>query len=277
VPGPDGQAVQFVFVPYPFASRYDLSTANYMSKEELHSQLQAKVAEWLQTVHRKPEFDATLPTVLVGHLHVRGAEIHTVYKMNAADDVQFNFADLNPQWAYVALGHIHKPQTLNGSASVRYSGSLDRLDMAEDHDHGAVLFEIGAAGLANEPQWLPIPATPFHEITLADVDAELPGLAEKYADRAMALVKVNVEPRPMAISRDELARKLRKIFPRLYGLNWLVPETERTSAAGPRVNVKAALGDTVREYLAGLGELQADPDKEGILQVLDSFLKEGAA
>jgi len=50
---------------------------------------------------------------------------------------------------YVALGHLHRPQTC-GSETVRYSGSLLKYSFAEhDHDKSVSLVEIGAPGSAD--------------------------------------------------------------------------------------------------------------------------------
>jgi DNA repair protein SbcD/Mre11 len=91
-----GDAVQFVLVPYPRASRYDLSAANYRSKEEETRLLHARVADWVREVANRPGFDPAVPTVLAAHLHVRGAELHSLYKLTDKDDVLFDFADLTP-------------------------------------------------------------------------------------------------------------------------------------------------------------------------------------
>ena len=278
--GADGNLVQFVLLPYPFPSRYELAKNDIQSKEHLHTVLHAKVAEWVQGVPNKEGFDARLPTVIAAHLHVRGSEIHSPYKMNAADDVLFDFADLNPGWAYVALGHIHKPQLVMNLPNVRYSGSLDRLDFGETHeDHGVLFVEVGPQGLIGEPERLPIPATPFLTIGLTDVDAELPLLAEQYPDRERAIIKVNVAPHAMAMSRDEATRTLRSIFPRLFELNWLRVEKPDDEQTGPRVNVKTSLEESVRGYLASHDEFQAEPEIEKVelRKILDAFLNGGAA
>ena len=275
---PNGQCVQFVFVPYPFRSRYNLSEHEFQSKEAENAILHAKVAEWLQTVTTQDGFDKTLPTVLVGHLHVRGAELHSLYKLTAADDVLFDFADLNPQWAYVALGHIHKPLMVNGQTNVRYPGSLDALDRTESHEHGAILFEVGASGVVGEPQWLPIPATPFHTVALSNIDAELPGLAAHYPDGEQAIVQVEVLPHPHEMSRDEVGRQLRRIFPRLHDLKWTSRETA-AEAAMPILDIRASLPTTVRHYIENHGEFQAEPDAEKaeLRKLLAAFLPEDAA
>jgi exonuclease SbcD len=268
----DGVRVQFVFVPYPFANRYELSAAEYRTKEEENRLLQGRISEWIQGLPSRPGFDSRLPTVLAAHLHVRGSEIHSLYHLRESDDVVFDFADLNPGWAYVALGHVHKGQVLHGQASVRYCGSLDRLDFDEKHDdHGALFLEVGRTGLIGEPERLLIPATPFHSITLADPERELPGLADRYPDRERAIVRVTVTQSPSGPSRDEIARQVRAMFPRLHELKWANGPGAETCTAAAGFTPRAEVGTTVREYLSG--QLADDPDKELVLALADEFLR----
>src|SRR5471032_1629604 len=111
----------------------------------------------MATVALKPEFDAALPTVLVGHLNVRGSTVHALYKLDEIDDIVFDPEFFPTGWTYVALGHIHKPQMLNGLPNVRYSGSLDRCDFGElGEAKEVVLIEIGSSGLIGEPVLLSI-------------------------------------------------------------------------------------------------------------------------
>ncbi len=265
-----GQRVQFVLVPYPFPSRYNLVATGYRSKEEENRLLHEEVAKWIQGATAKESFDTSLPTVLVAHLHVRGAEVHSLYKMTERDDVLFDFAELNPSWAYVALGHIHKPQSLGGAAHVRYPGSLDRLDFGETHDdHGVLFLEITSTGLVGEPERLPIPATPFHTIALTDPEAELPGLAEKYRERETALARITVAPPSAGLSREEVARQVRHLFPRLHQFEW----AEQPDASGESASTfvpRHGFETTVRDYLAE--RLADDPDKDAILAMVEPFL-----
>jgi exonuclease SbcD len=263
-----GDAVQFVFVPYPFASRYGISATDYRSKEEETRLLQMKVAEWVQSVPSRPGFDARLPTVLAAHLHVRGADFHTLYRLTERDDVLFNFADLNPMWTYVALGHIHKPQAL-GATNVHYAGSLDRLDFGETHeDHGVVLVDINGS-TAVEPKRLPLPATPFHTITLTDPEAELPGLVDKYPNHASAIVRITLaSPNPGA-SRDEISRQLHKLFPRIHELNW--PDDVSVDDVPLGVDPRQGFEKTVRDFLNE--KLKDDADREAVLALAEQFLK----
>lgn len=269
--GAAGRPVQFVAVPYPFASRYELSAEQYRSKEEESRLLHALVAEGIRKQAAK--LDPTLPTVMAAHLHVRGSEMHSLYKMTERDDILFDFADLNPGWAYVALGHIHKPQALGGADHVRYPGSLDRLDFGDAHDdHGVLLLDIDGPN-AVTPTRLKIPGTPFHSIDIADAEAELPTLAEKYPDAATAIVRVTVTS-PGGLSRDEVVRKLRQLFPRWHDVRWAAdPAADDAPAA---FTPRAGFETTVRDYLTE--QLAADPDAAAVLALAETYLtEEGAA
>ncbi len=265
-----GQVVQFVLVPYPFANRYGLSATQYRSKEEETRELQTLVRDWITRTTERTDFDATLHTVLVAHLHVRGSELTTAYKVTERDDVLFQFADLQPSWAYVALGHIHKPQCLGGTSHVRYPGSLDRLDFGDLHDdNGVVLFDLGPQGVVGEPTVLPIAPTPFHTINIADADADLPGLAAKYPDAATAIVRLRVRLPLGTLSRIDVEKQLKAIFPRRHELSFVGDESVAPTAAVPP-GPTAGYAETVRTYLTT--QLEADPDRAAVLDLAESFL-----
>jgi exonuclease SbcD len=274
--GADGGSVQFVFIPYPFASRYDLSAAEYRTKEEENRLLQGRIAEWIQGLPNHPRFNPRLPTVLAAHLHVRGAEVGGAsrYVLTERDDVQFDLADLNPGWAYIALGHVHKPQAIKDLANFRYPGSLDRLDFGETHNaHGVLFVEVGRTGLVRDPEHLPIPATPFHTITVTDPETELPGLAEQYPDRETAIVRVTVSPFAAGPSRDEITRQVRRLFPRLHELKWAEKPREEGASERDMFMPRADFSSTVRNYLEQRLTKDKDPNKDAILALADEFLR----
>jgi DNA repair protein SbcD/Mre11 len=210
--------------------------------------------------------------VLAAHLHVRGAATHGLYRLTEHEDVIFDIGDLLPRWTYVALGHIHKPQILPGRGHVRYPGSLDRLDFGETHDdHGVLLLDVDRKGLAREPERLPLPATPFRTLALLDPERELPAWAENERERE-AVVRIRVDPAACGPSRDEVARTLRRLFPRLYELSW-------TDAAIPhlpaRFTPRLGFATTVRDYLTE--RLRDDAEREAVLALADAFLAEEGA
>ena len=265
-----GQRVQFVLVPYPYASRYDVSAGDYPSAEAVNTEIKSRVAAWIGK--KSGDIDVSLPTVLMAHLHVVGSATHSLYKIDAADDHPFQFADLNPMWAYVALGHIHLPQVLGGAAHVRYPGSLDRLDFGETHaEHGVLLLEILGAN-AVDPVRLPIPPTPFHTVELTDPTLdEIAALTEKYPDRETAIVRIRIAGDPDGASRDEITRQLRKTFPRHHEIRF--EQVESAPEAAPhRYDSRAGFDATVRAFLAD--RLATDADAAGVLALAETYLTE---
>lgn len=265
-----GDAAQFVLVPYPRAVRYELPD-DYRTREEEHRLLQTRLAEWMSQTLASPKFDHHLASVLVAHLHVRGANVNNaLFRISDADDVLIDAAVLQTGWAYAALGHIHLPQVVNGVESVRYPGPLDRLDFGEKTDsRGVLMFDLGPAGLTAAPQWLPLEPTPFHDITVADPDAELSALAEKYPDHDTAIVRITIEKDGERLGRDEIGRKLRTLFPRLHQLRF--PETAPVSEASPGVSGSdKPFAERVRAYLADA--LTSDPDRDAVIALAETFL-----
>ena len=82
------------------------------------------------------------------------------------------------QFAYVALGHIHKPQAL-GRPRARPLLRQHRADGPRrgGRQQGVVVFELGPDGLVGEPRMLPLPSTPIYEIDVYDPATDLPRAA----------------------------------------------------------------------------------------------------
>ena len=265
-----GDTAQFVLVPYPRAVRYELPDG-YRTREEEHRLLQTKLAEWMTQTLTNPKFDPHLPSVLVAHLHVRGANVNNaLFRISEAEDVLIDAAVLQTGWAYAALGHIHLPQVVGDVQTVRYSGPLDRLDFGEKTDtRGVLVFDLGPTGVTAVPQWVPLEPTPFHDVTVADPDAELPALAEKYPDRDTAIVRITIEKDGEKVSRDEIGRRLRALFPRLHQLRFpeTTPADEATSSAS---GADKPFAERVRAYLAD--SLADDPDRDAVIALAETFL-----
>jgi exonuclease SbcD len=268
-----GDRVQFVLVPYPRASRYGLPDG-YRTHEEEHRLLQDALTRWVAEVFDRPTFDKHLPTVLVAHFHVRGANVNrSLFRLSDADDVLIDPAVLMAGWAYVALGHIHAPQAVGGVETVRYPGPLDRLDCGEMSDpRGVLLVDVGPHGVTGPPVWLPIDPTPMYDVTLADPDAELPTLVGAHADRETAIVRVEVHTDGTQLGRDEIARRLRAIFPRMHQFTWVgdEPAAADGDAAASAAGSGKPFADKVREYLTAA--LTDDPDRDAVLALAERFL-----
>lgn len=86
------------------------------------------------------------PSVLISHCFVAGGESsdsERLLSVGGADSVSSNVLQ---DFTYVALGHLHAPQT-RGADTVRYSGSLLKYSFSEQHHKkGVTLVDIDTAG-----------------------------------------------------------------------------------------------------------------------------------
>lgn len=124
------------------------------------------------------------PLVVTGHLTVGGGlESEGAERRILIGGEHAVPTDLFPDdLAYVALGHLHRPQTL-GAGRIRYAGSLFPLSATErDYDHGVTLVEIDGHGtrLEHVPIARPVPFLRVPNrgtLALDDLDAALAALA----------------------------------------------------------------------------------------------------
>jgi exonuclease SbcD len=268
---PEGQQVQFALIPYPTSARYlkDEKT-RYGSLDEKNRLLHQALIQRLRQFQGQI-IDPRLPSVLVAHAHVRGSQLHNLYHISEREDVIFEPGDIPTHWAYVAYGHIHKPQRLPGTTHVRYAGSIERLDYAErDDNKSVILVEIDPAGRTCEPECLLLSATPIYHVEILDPKTEMSSLRERYPDADRALVSYRLVYKPGEDNRDEICDELEAIFPRWYKRE-IAPEgsaviQEGIDPATPTRNVPG----TVRDYLQQ--RLADHPDRDDVLSLADQLL-----
>jgi exonuclease SbcD len=211
----------------------------------------------------------------MAHVNVRGAEVTSLFRISETEDVVFDDGSLHANYAYVALGHIHRAQAVGGHDHVRYCGSIDRMDIDERYySHGVVAFELDDKGLAGPPVTLPLDPTPVYEVEIHDPQADLPALRDRYPDHEVALANLHVHYTAGVDSLEAVLRELDAIFPRWYCRDW----TER-STLGPALNVGGpaatkSFEETVRDYLGT--ELQNHPDDEraAVMELADGLVRE---
>lgn len=145
-----------------------------------------------------------------------------------------------PALSYVALGHLHRPQSLDGGR-VRYSGSPFPLSAAEiAYDHGVTLLDLDE-GFA--PRHIPMPrAVAMHRLPargtapLAEVAAALAALnlSPDTPRNAQPFVYLSIlADRPATQIRAEAEALIEGLPLRLAGLSIIRPEVAATPDAPP--------------------------------------------
>jgi exonuclease SbcD len=270
-----GQQVQFVLLPYPTPSRYlDETAQQYATVEEKNRVLQQAFAGKLRELLHHSTFRPEVPTVLVGHIHVDSARLPGSFRISERHSVLFADQDLPENCAYVALGHIHQGQCLGRRCHVRYSGSIERLDLGEQHDEkSVVLVDIDSGGLRGEPACLPLPATPIYHVEIHDPHKEVPHLRERYPDAERALVRYAVRYKAGRDNLEQVLNELDKIFPRWYQREWQEASvlSEALSAPSP-VSGHENFHDTVITYLKT--QLADHADHDALLELAETLLAE---
>jgi exonuclease SbcD len=143
-----GQPLQVATVPYPLRTALvSKEDAQGKSLAELDALLQNTMIANLQALATQARQRPDVPAILVGHFSVNEASHGSEQNIMIGRDAALPRSILaDPTWRYVALGHIHKHQSLNGEFQppVLYSGSIERIDFGEEHEpKGFVVAEIG--------------------------------------------------------------------------------------------------------------------------------------
>jgi DNA repair protein SbcD/Mre11 len=142
-----GQPLQVATAPYPLRTALlGKEQAQGKSLTELDAALQnamiANIGALAAETRQRPD----IPAVLVGHFSVNEASHGSEQNIMIGRDAAIPRSILvDPAFRYVALGHIHKHQSLNTDLQppVVYSGSIERIDFGEEHEpKGFVVAEI---------------------------------------------------------------------------------------------------------------------------------------
>ncbi len=102
-----------------------------------------------------------IPALAMGHLYAAGVETSESERdIQIGNQAAFQATQFGDFFNYIALGHIHKPQKVNGLVPTYYSGSPIPLSFSERKDEKRVLI------LDTEKSWIPesIPVPVFRKL-----------------------------------------------------------------------------------------------------------------
>jgi exonuclease SbcD len=268
------QVAQFVLMPYPTPAVFlaDEQNRRYASLAEKNDRLRSSFQNRLRSLLADASFDRSLPSVLIAHVAVSGADLGNRFRISEESDVVID----EPTWAttfsYVALGHIHKPQAVGGHQHVRYSGSIERLDLGESVDSKCVVvFDIDPNGRRSDPRTCPLPATALHRIELHDPKTEIPMLPQRFPDHESALVNLRFEYESGRDDLFEIQRQLEAIFPRWYDRDW-----KSRGELGPAFVLGEAAAKSfetsIRDYLRDQLRNHSDEECAELFALANSYL-----
>jgi len=212
-----GQPLQVATAPYPLRSALvSRDEVQGKSLSELDGLLQSAMIDNIQALAAQVRQLADVPAILVGHFSVNEASHGSEKNIMIGRDAALPRSVLtDPTWRYVALGHIHKHQSLNGDHQppVLYSGSIERIDFGEEHEpKGFVVAEIGDGPTTWEfIRGYKRQARPFITVCADVTDAADPTAAVVAAIRAKpdlseavvrVIMKLRQEQEPLLVERE---------------------------------------------------------------------------
>lgn len=140
-----GLPVQIITIPW--VSRHALMSREEMAHKEVNEVLIALEERVSELIRRHIETaDPDLPLLLMAHASVQGAKYGSERAVMLGQELVLSPALLRDgRLDYVALGHIHQHQSLNGAEHppIIYPGSIERIDFGEAHEaKGFVMAQI---------------------------------------------------------------------------------------------------------------------------------------
>lgn len=216
-----GMPLQIACLPYPTASRYALnqSESTCTSFDQRRGMLRDSFVGHLRTIRQ--QLDWRQPSLLIAHINTVSPRPCALFHHPLGDDILVDDEMMSADWNYVALGHLHGPGKVRGRAHVRYSGSIERLSIAErEQPKGVVLVQIEPGIRKPRIELLPLKATPFYDVRIDQPRRDLPRLRERYVDAATALTRCHIRYDPGTDDLHAILAEVSRIFPRCYERTW---------------------------------------------------------
>lgn len=193
--------------------------------------------------------DPNLPTILAGHFSLSTASLGSERGLILGKEPVLPQSSLTgPEFDYVALGHIHKPQILSLNPPIVYSGSLQPIDFNDEGEKkGFYLVEL-ERGRA-EYEFHPVKTRSFLTISVhadGDYPTETVIRAIEREEVEGAVVRLRIKA---STARESLIRE-GEIRKALKDAHAVIIQKEVERASRPRVEVERPEELTTLDWLS---------------------------
>lgn len=218
----DGEVAVYML---PFLKPITVSAVYPEEKDQIKSYTDA-----MRVALNHLDIDSSRRNVLVTHQFVTGAARSDSEEksLGGADNID---PDVFDAFDYVALGHIHRPQTI--TEKIRYSGSPLKYSFSEiDYDKSVTIVELEQKG---KREIRTAPLLPLHDMK------QIRGTFNELVDKSF-YDGLNREDYYRVILTDEndvfeALSKLRVIYPNIMGLEYDNARTKATSETLKEVSI----------------------------------------
>jgi exonuclease SbcD len=177
--------------------------------------------------------------LLMAHTHLEGALFgESERRVHIGEDWAASPAALPSTASYIALGHIHRPQQVDGPVPAYYAGSLLQMDFGEAGEEKTFVVVTASAGKPVAVEHVPYEGG----LPLVDLRASLAELEEAAAEHRTGWLRVTV---PLTEKDPDLNRKVRELLPNALVVRADLPAAEerpdlRLESGAPPVGHYAA-------------------------------------
>ena len=161
--------------------------------------------------------------LLMAHTHLEGALFgESERRVHIGEDWAASPEALPSTASYIALGHIHKPQKIEGPVPAYYAGSLLQMDFGEAGEEKTFIVVTASPGQPVKPA--DIEHVPYEGgLPLVDIRASLAELEETAHRYRTGWLRVTV---PLTERDPDLNRKVRELLPNALVVRAELPEAE---------------------------------------------------
>ncbi|MFY9824100.1 MAG: exonuclease SbcCD subunit D [Thermoanaerobaculia bacterium] len=200
--------------------------------------------------------------ILMAHTHLEGAQFgESERRVHIAEDWAASPQALPSTASYIALGHLHKPQKIEGPVPTYYAGSLLQMDFGEAGEEKT--FVVVTASPGKPARSVSVEHVLYEGgLPLVDLRASLAELEQAADKHRTGWLRVTV---PLTERDPDLNRKVRELLPNALVVRAELPEVEeppeiRLESGIPPVGHYAAYHLRTHQQAAALAVLDTFQD-----------------